>query len=442
MTRSPTCVTSWWVTTCAAAVALALAVWLPACSEGTNPANCADGRDNDGDGHPDCADPDCAAYCGDDDDDDGDCDAGDCDGDGYTEAEGDCDDGDPSIHPDAAETCDGVDEDCDGAVDEDFDGDGDGYPDATNGACAGAYGADELDCDDDDASVHPGAHEDCTDGVDNDCNGEVDEDVDGDGDGHTSCDGDCDDSDPSVHPGAPETCNDVDDDCDGEVDDGLPTELYYPDLDEDGFGDPDGSPASDCEPPAGYSDNGGDCDDSDPSIHPDAAEVTCDGVDNDCTPATPDDPDGDNDGYGVCSDCDDGEPDNHPGGIEDCGDGIDNDCDGIVDDDDDDCDLFLGQVQAEIFTPQCSICHIPGHGSGLALNAANTYGGTVNVPATQLPTMDRVEPSDLGNSYLWHKVDGTHLAAGGSGAEMPLVGGLSYDQVQLLSGWIEDGAQP
>jgi hypothetical protein len=513
-----------------AVLALAAGLWCSGCSEGASARDCSDGQDNDGDGLTDCDDPDCSPYCGDDDDDDddSDCVGEDCDGDGYTEADGDCDDQDGSVHPSAIESCDGVDEDCDGTIDEDFDLDGDGYPDADNGACSGAYAPEQLDCDDENASVYPGAHEDCTDGVDNDCDGVVDEDEDVDGDGHTSCDGDCDDSDPTVHPGAPETCNDIDDNCDGVVDDGLPTQLYYPDADEDGFGDPDGSPASDCEAPEGYADNMEDCDDSDASVNPEADEVACDGVDNDCDPttvddpdddadgytacddcddgdpavnpaaaevicdgtdndcdpataddpdadgdgytvcedcddsnpsmnpgqaeticdgldndcdpATDDDPDGDNDGHGTCTDCDDNEPDANPGLAEDCADGIDNDCDGDVDDNDVDCVVFLAEVQVNVFTPSCTSCH-PSAGA-LALNNGVTHGQTVNVPSGELPSMDRVEPFDTANSYLWRKVDGTHLAVGGSGAQMPLVGSLTADEVQQITDWIDDGANP
>ncbi len=79
------------------------------------------------------------------------------------------------------------------------------------------------DCDDLDAAVNPGAAEECGDGVDNNCDGQVDEgcSCDGDGDGWCPADGDCDDSDGSVNPGEAEVCDDgVDNNCDGQVDEG------------------------------------------------------------------------------------------------------------------------------------------------------------------------------------------------------------------------------
>lgn len=97
----------------------------------------------------------------------------------------DCDDQDPSIHPDADEVCDGVDQDCDGSVDNDpidpgtfyADLDGDGYGDPTTlvEACEAGDGAslDNTDCDDTQATVFPGADEIC-DEMDNDCDGETD----------------------------------------------------------------------------------------------------------------------------------------------------------------------------------------------------------------------------------------------------------------------------
>ncbi len=124
------------------------------------------------------------------------------------------------------------------------------------------WGPDEGDCDDDDADVYPGAHEDL-DGVDDDCDGTVDDgapEADNDRDGTTEAEGDCNDHDSAVGPGAPELANQADDDCDGEADEGTTR------RDDDGDG---------------YSELVGDCDDADDTVHPAAWDV-CDGVDRDC----------------------------------------------------------------------------------------------------------------------------------------------------------------
>ncbi|MFQ5876298.1 MAG: MopE-related protein, partial [Acidobacteriota bacterium] len=91
--------------------------------------------------------------------------------------------------------------------------DGDGYGDPGQASCAGGA---ETDCDDVNPRVFPGNPEVC-DGVDNDCDGTVEQ-RDRDGDGFQVC-LDCDDADPARHPGATEVCNDIDDDCNGLVDD-------------------------------------------------------------------------------------------------------------------------------------------------------------------------------------------------------------------------------
>ncbi len=92
---------------------------------------------------------------------------------------------------------------------------------------------------------------------------------------------DCDDSDPDAHPDAPEICNGVDDDCDFSIDDDVTdASTWYADVDGDDYGDPDEWGVA-CDAPPGFSGNAGDCNDLDPDIHPDAAEV-CDAVDNDC----------------------------------------------------------------------------------------------------------------------------------------------------------------
>lgn len=110
----------------------------------------------------------------------------DADADGYT-VDLDCDDSDAAISPEATELCDEVDNDCDGSADESdaadavtcyTDADADAYGDAVDSAacaCGSGTSAEGGDCDDSDASVHPGAGEDSTDGVDNDCDGATDE---------------------------------------------------------------------------------------------------------------------------------------------------------------------------------------------------------------------------------------------------------------------------
>src|SRR5688572_28111785 len=73
--------------------------------------------------------------------------------------------------------------------------------------------------------------------------------LDGDEDGHPASD-DCDDANASVHPRADELCNEVDDDCDGAIDEDVTT-TWYPDTDGDGYGDT-AAPAEACHAPEGY----------------------------------------------------------------------------------------------------------------------------------------------------------------------------------------------
>ena len=137
------------------------------------------------------------------------------DGDGVCAAD-DCDDSNDRLGISEPERCgDGVDNNCDGSVDEGCetceDSDGDGY-------CLG-----ELDCDDRDASTHTNAAERCGDGVDNNCNGVIDEDCDGcidaDGDGFCGNIDDCADDQFGVNPNASEICGDgLDNNCDGVID--------------------------------------------------------------------------------------------------------------------------------------------------------------------------------------------------------------------------------
>ncbi len=219
----------------------------------------------------------------------------DLDGDGVMACANDCDDTDAASHPGAVELCDGLDNDCDGTMeDENWDEDADGFT-----PCTGDY-------DDADADTWPGAPEIC-DGVDNDGDGVLPADeADADADGWTECAGDCDDEDPETYPGAPYAYGGVDNDCDGQADDM-----------EDDDGD-------------GYTPTDGDCDDSDEDTYPGAPEL-CDMLDNDCDGTLPgDEEDLDMDGYGTCDgDCDDADALVYPGATVTCGDMIDDNCDDI-----------------------------------------------------------------------------------------------------------------
>ena len=232
----------------------------------------------------------------------------------------DCNDGNDKVFPGAVEICNSIDDDCDALVDAadsdtvlttffaDVDNDTFGNPLSTTKACSapGGFIADSTDCNDANALIKPT-------GI--------------------------------------EICNAVDDDCDTVADDGIPTQTWYLDSDNDLFG---GSTSDvGCAAPAGYIATNGDCLDSDPLVNPGAIEV-CNLKDDDCDLTVDDgvqttyyrDVDGDTFGdklvaqpacsvapggyVGDNTDCDDNAAAVKPTAIEVCN-GIDDDCDALVD---------------------------------------------------------------------------------------------------------------
>lgn len=168
------------------------------------------------------------------------------------------------------------------------------------------YVADNTDCNDNNNAVHPGATEICN-GIDDDCNGLTDDnivnstyyaDADGDGFGDPAVDSsacappvgyvlnntDCNDANNTIYPGATEVCgNGIDDDCDGQIDEGCGSNTWYADVDGDTYGDinnfvVDNNPT----PPSGYVADNTDCNDASAAIHPGATEIVCNGIDENC----------------------------------------------------------------------------------------------------------------------------------------------------------------
>jgi hypothetical protein len=94
-----------------------------------------------------------------------------------------------------------------------------------------------------------------------------------------------------------------------------------------------------------------------------------------------------------------------------------------------------------LLTPTCNDgCH-PGADSMASFVLGEGYGDLVDVPAVELPTMDRVEAGNPDRSYLMHKLDGTHIPVGGMGPSMPPDGALlSEADRDTVRRWIQQGA--
>ncbi|USN52194.1 MAG: putative metal-binding motif-containing protein [Candidatus Nomurabacteria bacterium] len=340
-----------------------------------------------------------------------------------------------------AETCNGLDDDCDGTPDStpsgalicsqqtcyvDADGDGFGTGDgvlANNGAACGAGMATVPgDCDDTVSSTFPGAPEICDlpTGIDNDCDGQINEglscesidcyeDVDDDGFGYglpvtrlgTSCNAgesavpnDCAPNDPAVHPGATEICNLIDDNCDGMIDGGNTCESVrcFPDADGDGFGTGVGVVRIGTTCLAGEVKLGGECNDANDQIHPGATEI-CNGFDDNCD-GTIDDmlvcmattcyTDGDMDGFGSGVGMVMPNTTQCPSGTSaifgDCNDASSAVFPGAIEicnTIDDDCTL----VADDGLTCNMVFCYVDADGDGHGAGVANPINGTAAAPA-------------------------------------------------------------
>ena len=270
----------------------------------------------------------------------------------------DCDDGDDSIRPNTVERCDpaDVDEDCDGAADDD-----DAEPLNTT-----AWYFDG-DADDFGGNADPFFR----------CDRPV---------GYAPRTGDCNDASSTINPDGDEVCNGFDDDCDGGSDDNddpavgtainylAPAQsgarTWYPDADGDGYGDNAVNLVL-CAAPPQYVSRSGDCDDDNPEVRAGAVEIFADGVDQNCDGDDACRLDADNDGFGstaaanaplvpgdICQgagvastsdDCDDGDLTVNPAAPEIC-DGQDNDCDRRIDDRDDDVSPAFNPILPDSYT--------------------------------------------------------------------------------------------
>jgi hypothetical protein len=256
---------------------------------------------------------------------------------------------------------------------------------------------------------------------------------------------DCNDNASGVNPAAAEACNGIDDDCDGAPDNGLPFASYYRDGDADGYGDPDSAGRLlACEQPEGYADNstGFDCDDNDTAVHPGAPDENCNGVDEDCDNATDEGFEGvaTSCGLGACArsgstSCPAGaeEPvDSCVAGEPEAGDvtcnGIDENCDGTAD---------------EGYVPELTTCGVgacASQGYALCMNGAVQNTCTARRPSSDATCNGIDEDCDgvADDDYAAEQTScGVGICAGNTGSTACVAGSV-VDSCDPLAGALTD----
>jgi len=297
--------------------------------------------------------------------------------------------------------------------------------------------------------------------------------ADEDGDGYT-IDVDCNDTDDAINPGASEVCNGIDDNCNGDIDDGVGT-IWYADADSDTYGDVAVTTIA-CDVPLGYVGDNTDCNDTNADINPAASEI-CNGLDDNCNGSIDEDlvydtwyADADGDGFGdaatavsTCdgapggyvadnTDCNDGSASIHPDAIEICN-AVDDNCNGLADEG---IDLSIAISPTGIITlckpDEITLSATPGFESyqwyknGVLLTGANDIDYSTNKPAyyqvegllgtcsSALSEVQAVAVVDGPNANIIYP-DGLNLCA-----VTPLLLKASYD-VENVYQWLLNGEE-
>ena len=293
---------------------------------------------------------------------------------GYVLNSQDCNDNNASVNINATEICNTFDDDCDGLTNEgitfityyaDNDGDGFGNPNASLSACSPPLG-------------------------------------------YVTNNSDCNDANALIKPGAVELCNLVDDNCNGQVNEGLVFANYYIDTDQDGFGA--GAPTNSCTPIFGnYVTNNLDCNNNNANIRPNASEL-CNSIDDNCNTLIDDgltfvnyyiDSDADGFGAGVATnacispgagyatnntDCNNSNAAIRPSASEVCN-GIDDNCNNAIDDGIQFLNYYLDADTDGYYLSITNACTSPGvtySTSGGIFGDCNDNNSSVNAGAQEI----------------------------------------------------------